>query len=177
MATIVQKFAESVVNRGSFSVPAADESRIFPDGSSLVRAAHVPWTPWAFEGSEFQLLSMNRSTGMFCTLIRFKAGPLELPDHHHFSDVHAFVLEGDFSYEYGTMNKGDYLLEAGGVNHAPTIGKDGALFLVLFMGPVTGVGANGLPEGEVVDCEWMYRAAAANGAADHLPAPSAPELH
>lgn len=174
MATIVQKHRETVVSRGVFSVPGPDESKIFPDGSSLVRAKNVPWTPWAFEGSEFQLLSINRSTGLFVTLIRFAQGPLVLPDHHHFSDVHAYVLEGEFSYEYGTMYKGDYLLEGGGVNHAPTIGKDGALFLVIFMGPVSGVGANGRPEGEVVDCEWMYRAAAANGAADHLPPPNDP---
>ncbi len=172
MATIVHKQSDSVITRGDFEIPADDESRTFPDGASLVRAAHIPWTPWAFEGSEFKLLNINRSAGTFFTLIRFSTGPLDLPPHHHFADVHAYVLEGDFSYEYGSINAGDYLLEAGCVNHAPKIGKNGALFLVHFMGPVTGVSAAGMPEGEVVDCEWMYRAAAANGAAGHLPPPS-----
>jgi anti-sigma factor ChrR (cupin superfamily) len=177
MATIVQKHENSVVNRGHYQVPGPAESRTFPDGSSLVRGDHIPWTPWVFEGSEFKLLSVSRSTGHFFTLIRFKNGPITLPDHHHFSDVHAYVLEGDFSYEYGTMNKGDYLLESGGVNHAPTIGAKGATFLVHFMGPVSGVSPEGYPDGVVVDAEWMYRAAAANGAADHLPKPAVPDLH
>lgn len=179
MATIVQKHEHSAVmdRGGDFTVPGPTESKNFPDGSSLVRTDQLPWTQWAFEGSEFKLLSINRSSGVFTTLIRFKNGPLDLPDHHHFADVHAFVLEGDFSYEYGTMYKGDYLLEAGGINHAPSIGKDGALFLVIFTGPVTGVSAAGLPEGEVVDCNWMYRKAAENGAAGHLPPPPYQELH
>jgi 2,4'-dihydroxyacetophenone dioxygenase len=171
MATIVHKQADAVVTRGNFAIPARDESRRFPDGASLVRAEHIPWTPWAFEGSAFKLLDINRSAGTFFTLIRFETGPMDLPPHHHFADVHAYVLQGDFGYEYGSINTGDYLLEAGGVNHAPNIGPNGATFLVHFMGPLCGVSADGQPEGEVVDCEWMYRAAKANGAADHLPPP------
>ncbi|MFA7585533.1 MAG: hypothetical protein WCY11_04955, partial [Novosphingobium sp.] len=64
MATITQEHTGTVVNRGHFEVPGPDESRIFPDGSSLVRARTIPWTPWALEGSEFQLLSVNRSSGL-----------------------------------------------------------------------------------------------------------------
>lgn len=175
MATILRTH-DKTVSRGDFTVPGPTESKTFPDGSSLVRGAHIPWTQWAFEGSDFKLLSINRGTGMFTTLIRFESGPMELPPHHHFADVHAYVLQGDFSYEYGTMYEGDYLLESGGINHAPTIGPDGATFLVLFQGPLTGVSADGMPDGEVVDCEWMYRKALANGAAGHLPPPPHQEL-
>jgi len=173
MATILKQADTSVVNRGHYQVPGPTESRNFPDGSSLVRCSHIPWTPWAFEGSAFQLLSINRATGVFVAMIRFLKGEkdLELPDHHHFADVYAYVVDGSFSYEYGSMGKNDYLLESGGVNHAPTIDKNGATFLVVFMGPVCGVGPDGLPAGEVVDAEWMYRKAKENGAADHLPPP------
>ena len=36
---------------------------------------------------------------------------------------------------------------------------------MIFYAGLSGVGANGLPTGDFVDCDWMYRAAAANGAA------------
>ena len=175
--SIIQKHESSVVNRGGdFKVAGRHESKLFPDGSSLVRPDTIPWTPWAMEGSEFKLLYINRAHTMFTALIRMVGG-LETPDHHHFGEAHAFVLEGDFSYEYGTMYEGDYIVEAGGINHKPTIGKDGATFFVCFFGGISGVGENNLPEGEVVDGEWLYRAALANGAADHLPPPPYQELH
>ena len=153
-----------------FAIADRYQSKVFPDGSSLVRCEQIPWTPWAMEGSEFKLLYINRAHGMFTALIRMRSG-LETPDHHHFGEAHALVLEGDFSYEYGTMYTGDYIVEAGGIHHKPTIGADGATFFVIFYAGLSGVGTNGIPEGEFIDCEWMYRSAKANGAADHLPPP------
>lgn len=181
MATIVQKHSLSVVDRGvpdedGFAVADRTESKIFPDGSSLVRCEQIPWTPWVMEGSEFKLLYINRAHGMFTALIRMRGG-LETPDHHHFGEAHAFVLEGDFAYEYGRMFKGDYIVEAGGIDHKPTIGEDGATFFVIFYGGLSGVGENRLPTGDFIDCEFMYRTAAANGAADHLPPPPFQAIH
>lgn len=176
MATIVETGSKANVERaGDFKVAGRHESKIFPDGSSLVRAEQLPWTPWAMEGSEFKLLYINRAHSMFTALIRMRGG-LETPDHHHFGEAHAYVIEGDFSYEYGTMYTGDYIVEAGGIHHKPTIGPDGATFFVIFYAGLSSVDENGLPTGEFLDCEWMYRAANANGAADHLPAPPFQEV-
>ena len=181
MSTITQQSASigapnASNDRSGFAVADRYMSKIFPDGSSLVRCEQVPWTDWAMEGSEFKLLYINRSHSMFTALIRMRGG-LETPDHHHFGKAHAFVLEGEFSYEYGTMFKGDYIVEAGGIHHKPTIGPDGATFFVIFYAGLSGVGEDGLPAGEFVDCEWMYRTAKANGAADHLPPPPFQALH
>lgn len=181
MSAPIQQTAGDVIERVSrdvdgFAVADRLESKIFPDGSSLVRCEQVAWTPWAMEGSEFKLLYINRAQGMFTALIRMVGG-LETPDHHHFGEAHAFVLDGDFSYEYGTMYEGDYIVEAGGIHHKPVIGPKGATFFVIFYAGLSGVDENGLPTGEFIDCEWMYRAAKANGAADHLPPPPFQALH
>lgn len=181
MSAAIQQSAVAVASRivpdnDGFSIADRHMSKVFPDGSSLVRCANVPWTPWAMEGSEFKLLYINRSHGMFTALIRMRGG-LETPDHHHFGEAHAFVIEGEFSYEYGTMYEGDYIVEAGGIHHKPVIGPDGATFFVIFYAGLSGVGDDGLPTGEFIDCEWMYRTANANGAADHLPPPPFQALH
>ena len=68
MATIVQTSTAAAGDRLSgtdFKVAERHESKVFPDGSSLVRVEQVPWTPWAMEGSEFKLLYINRAHGMF----------------------------------------------------------------------------------------------------------------
>lgn len=161
---------DAPVKESNFAVASRDESKRFPDGSLLVRAGTLPWTPWAMDGTYFKLLSINRSVGIYTVLMKIDPNT-NTPDHHHFGEAHAFVLEGDFSYEYGTIYKGDYIVEAGGINHEPTIGDNGCLLYVTFFGGISGVGEDGKPAGETVDCEWMYRAALANGAAGHLPPP------
>lgn len=146
------------------------ESTRFEDGSLLIRGATLPWTPWAMEGTYFKLLYINRGMNIYAVLLKIDPN-VETPDHHHFGEAHAHIIEGSFTYEYGTMYKGDHIVEAGGINHAATIGPEGALLYVMFFSGISGVGPNGEPVGDTVDCEWMYRAALANGAADHLPPP------
>ncbi|WP_051974677.1 cupin domain-containing protein [Cupriavidus necator] len=158
----------------NFNIADRNESKRFPDGSLLVRAGTLPWTPWAMDGTYFKLLSIDRAIGMFTALLKIDPNT-QTPDHHHFGNAHAYVLEGDFSYEYGTIYKGDYIVEAGGINHEPTIGAEGCLLFVVFFAGISGVGEGGMPAGEFVDCEWMYRAAAANGAAAHLLPPPVQE--
>ena len=173
MAAIIQQGNSVTGHRpdvDGFQVAGRHESKSFPDGSLLLRCEQIPWTPWAMEGSEFKLLYIDRAHGVFHTLIRMRGG-VETPDHHHFGEAHVYVLEGDFSYEYGTMYKGDYIVEAGGINHRPIIGPNGLTTLVIFHAGLSGVGPDGLPTGEFLDCEWMYRAAAANNAAGHLRPP------
>ena len=95
--TIMQQNA-SVIDRthfgGDFAVADRNESKIFPDGSSLVRVEEIPWSPWVMEGTEFKLLYINRAHAMFTALIRMPPN-LETPDHHHFGEAHAYVLEGE----------------------------------------------------------------------------------
>ncbi len=181
MSATIQQSADKVVARvtpdqDGFGVADRFTSKIFPDGSSLVRVEQTPWTPWVMDGSEFKLLYINRAHSMFTALIRMRGG-LETPDHYHFGEAHAFVIEGEFSYEYGSIYEGDYIVEAGGIHHKPVIGPDGATFFVIFYAGLSGVDENGLPAGEFIDCEFMYRAAKANGAADHLPPPPFQALH
>lgn len=52
-----------------------------------------------------------------------------------------------------------------------------AIIFVIFYAGLSGVGEDGLPTGEFFDCNWMYRTAKANGAADHLPLPPFQALH
>ena len=146
------------------------ESTRFDDGSLLIRANTLKWTPWAMEGTYFKLLYINRGQNIYSVLLKIDPN-VETPDHHHFGEAHALIIEGNFTYEYGTMYKGDAIVEAGGINHAATIGSEGAVLYVMFFSGICGVGEKGEPVGDVVDCEWMYRAALANGAADHLPPP------
>ncbi len=158
-----------------FQPAGPTESKRFPDGSSLVRPAELPWTPWAMPGSFFKLLHIDRAHNMFTALVKLDA--IETPDHYHFGEAHAYVLDGDFSYEYGRMFQGDYIVEGGGIHHRPVIGPNGATFFVIFYAGLSGVGLDGLPTGEIIDGEWMYRTARANGAADHLPPPPFQQIH
>jgi 2,4'-dihydroxyacetophenone dioxygenase len=148
-------------------------SMMLPDGSSVVRPEELPWTPWALDGTYFKLLSINRRTGMWAATM--KIDPNTHTDvHYHFGDAHIFVTSGGYSYEHDRVNAGEYNIECGSVAHEPIIGADGLENFVVFYGGISGVDANGRPAGEFVDVEWMYRAAIANNAGDHLPPPPPP---
>jgi len=176
MSSNVAELASVSGRGGDFAVADRHESKIFPDGSSLVRCQSVPWTTWALPGSYFKLLHIDRGTGFFTAMIKIDAG-VDTGDHHHFGNAQAYVLEGEFQYEYGSIYQGDYICESGGINHAPVMGPKGATFLVVFHGGISGVGPDGLPDGIYYDGDWMYRTAKANGAADHLPPPPFQAIH
>jgi 2,4'-dihydroxyacetophenone dioxygenase len=143
-----------------------------PDGSMVVRPAELPWTPWALPGTYFKLLSINRSTGMWSVVM--KIDPNTHTDvHYHYGDAHIYVIDGGYAYEHDRVNAGEYNLECGSVAHEPIIGDDGLQNFTVFYGGIGGIDAEGNPAGEFVDVEWMYKAARANNAADHLP-PSPP---
>ena len=91
--------------------------------------------------------------------------------HHHFGEVHALVPDGDFSYEYGDIYTGDYIVEGGTIAHEPTIGPNGLTIVATFFGGLSGCDADDRPMGPFVDAQWMYEAAVANNAAGHLPPP------
>lgn len=147
-------------------------SQRFADGSSIVRAESLPWTPWVLNGSSFKLLSINRATGVWSALIRVEHNT-QTQLHHHFGNAHIFVIKGGYAYGDDPVKQGDFNLERGTIAHEPRMGPDGMISYVMFFGGISGVDENGHPTGEYIDAEWMYRAAKANNAADHLP-PSLP---
>lgn len=162
MATSITQAA--LKNTGSFRLP---------DGSGVVRPDELPWTPWALPGTYFKLLSINRRTGMWACAM--KIDPNTHTDvHYHFGDAHIYVTGGGYSYEHDRVNAGEYNIECGSVAHEPIIGDDGLENFVVFYGGISGIDADGKPAGDYVDVEWMYNAAKANNAADHLPAPPPP---
>ena len=87
--------------------------------------------------------------------------------HKHFGAAHAFILEGGFGYEHGEVFEGDYLVEAGGITHQPFTGPKGVTMLGFMFGPLGGMDDNGNLAG-VLDIDWHYQTAKANGAADHI---------
>jgi anti-sigma factor ChrR (cupin superfamily) len=142
----------------------------FPDKSVIVRCETLPWTPWALKGSWFKLLYINRSVSMSVALIKIDKGT-QTPDHFHFGEAHAYVLQGNFGYEHGLAFKGDHLVEGGGIAHKPVIGPDEDLITFsIFFGGLGGVKPDGTVDG-CCGCDAMYEMAAANGAADHLEPP------
>lgn len=145
------------------------KSERWPDGSVIARAASLPWTPWALPGSYFKLLHINRNVGMTVALI--KMDPCEkTPPHHHFGDAIAYVLDGGFSYEHGSINEGEMICEPGGITHEPTIGPKGLVTLTIFFSGLGGVDGDNRVAG-YIGCDEMYEMAAKNNAAAHLPPP------
>ena len=87
--------------------------------------------------------------------------------HKHFGAAHAYILEGGFGYEHGEVFAGDYMVEAGGITHQPFTGPKGLILLGFMFGPIGGFDEAGNLAG-VLDIEWHYQAALANGAAGHI---------
>ncbi len=142
----------------------------FPDGSLIVRAANLPWTPWAMPGTRFKLLYINRAIQLTVILLDVEPNT-EASMHRHFGDAHAFILKGGFGYEHGTVYEGDYLVEAGGITHTPNTGAEGVTMLGFMFGGLGGFTPDGQLAG-VLDTDWHYQTANANGAADHIAAPA-----
>ena len=60
-----------------------------------------------------------------------------------------------------------HLVEAGGITHQPFTGPKGVTMLGFMFGPLGGMDDNGNLAG-VLDIDWHYQTAKANGAADHI---------
>ena len=138
----------------------------FPDRSTIVRAGQLPWTPWAMPGTRFKLLYINRAIQLTVVLLDVEPNT-EASVHKHFGDAHAYILKGGFGYEHGEVFEGDYMVEAGGITHVPKTGSQGVLMLGMMFGGLGGIGPDGQLAG-LLDCDWHYQTAKANGAAAHL---------
>lgn len=141
----------------------------FADGSSIVRVEQLPWTPWGMPGTYFKLLKLDDGVGMMVFLLKVDPN-VELSPHKHFGNANVYVLKGGFGYENGQVFKGDYMCEGGGITHKPFTYNEETLMLAFGFGPVAGFDDNGNLVG-LIDNDWMYEAAKANGAADHIVRP------
>ena len=138
----------------------------YPDGSLIVRSREIPWTPWGMPGTQFKLLHCDDASSLLVILLKVEPGTVA-GVHKHFGAAHAYILEGGFGYEHGEVFPGDYMVEAGGITHQPFTGPNGLLLLGFMFGPIGGLDDNGNLAG-VLDIEWHYQAALANGAAGHI---------
>ena len=138
----------------------------YPDGSLIVRSREIPWTPWGMPGTQFKLLHCDDASSLLVILLKVEPGTVA-GVHKHFGAAHAYILEGSFGYEHGEVFAGDYMVEAGGITHQPFTGPNGLILLGFMFGPIGGFDEAGNLAG-VLDIEWHYQAALANGAAGHI---------
>ena len=87
--------------------------------------------------------------------------------HKHFGAAHADIVDGGFGEEHGEVFAGDYMVEAGGIAHQSFNGPNGLVLLGFMFGPIGGFDDAG-NLASVLDIEWHYQTAKANGAADHI---------
>jgi 2,4'-dihydroxyacetophenone dioxygenase len=138
----------------------------YPDGSLIVRTKEVPWTPWGMPGSNFKMLHCDDAIGLLVIILKVDPGTVA-GVHKHFGAAHAYILDGGFGYDHGEVFAEDYLVEAGGITHQPFTGPNGVTMLAFIFGPIGGFDEDGNLAG-MLDIEWHYETAKANGAADHI---------
>lgn len=136
------------------------------DGSMIVRAGQVPWTPWALPGTWFKLLDYDRNHSYSVILLKI-AEDAPATVHKHIGAANAFILQGGFGYEHGQVHEGDFMVEAGGVTHTPQVHPGGCVLLGFMHGAVAGYAPDGSLAG-VIDVDWYVEQAKAHGAFAHL---------
>ena len=142
-------------------------SRVFPDGSSLVKARGVAWTPWIGPGTRFKLLDVDRSFNKMTLLIAADAGA-SLAGYRHFGAGEYFVEIGAFACDRGALGAGDYLYEPGGAALRDLRFPVAAQVYALVHGPLAGLSTAG-GSAPLYDLDWHWQRARANGAAGHIP--------
>lgn len=154
------------------------ESRLFSDGSVVVRHENLPWIPTGLPGVDFKCLNIDWDRHMYVVLQRAPAGTCA-PEHYHYGPNHTFVLEGGFKYEHGDIGKGDYLCESSDIFHDGQAGDEDMLLIGVVFDGVGPLGDNGKPELEnTLDCITVYNLAKEAGAAGHLlPPPASYKRH
>jgi hypothetical protein len=142
---------------------------LLDDGGRIARMDKVPWTRLAapgFEAITYKIMSYDLDRGYFVLLNTFDPGS-RFPPHKHLGNVEIIMLGGSFFYENGEVRTNDYMLEAGGVTHAPA-SDEGALMIAIFHGPLQISGPDGKIQA-IVGIDELYGLAEANNAVAHLP--------
>jgi 2,4'-dihydroxyacetophenone dioxygenase len=124
----------------------------------------LPWTPWAMPGTFFKLLNISEETGRFTFLLKVEPGAA--PVHKHLGLAEGYILEGEFGYGEDRGAAGCYTRELAGATHIPDT-RSGMTMLAISHGPIAGYNQDGSIAG-LIDVDWMYDMAAANGAAGHI---------
>lgn len=149
------------------------ETKLFSDGSLVVRHESLPWLPTGLPGVEFKCLNIDWERHMYVALQKAPAG-LQAPGHYHYGPNHTFVIEGGFKYEHGEIGRGDYVVETSDIFHEGEGSDQDMLLLGIIFDGVGPLGEDGRPELEnTLDCFTVYNMAKAAGAADHLTPPPA----
>ena len=137
-------------------------SYVFPDGSSLVRARHLDWTPWAVPGVDFKLLDVDRSFDK-CTLLLRAAEGATIPALKQSGALEMFVEAGQLQFERGALGRGDFVYLPGGGRNGPFALSAGTQLYVIVHGPLR-------MDGAFVDADWMIDALADSEAGRHIAA-------
>lgn len=145
-----------------------ETSKRFADGAVIVRTERMAWMPWAAPGTYCKVLHMDMSHAK--TTVMIKVDPnTPLGKHQHLGDAEAYLLQGDFVYEHGGGQAGDYLCEQGGIAHVPKTGDEGLVLFGMNYGSLHGFDEAGQLAG-VIDNAFYYAVAEQNGLHSHLPA-------
>lgn len=124
----------------------------YPDGSLIVRAKELPWTPWGMPGTRFELLHCDDASSLLVILLKVEPGTVA-GVHKHFGAAHAYIVDGGFGYEHGEVFAGDHMVEDGGNAHQSLTGPNGLVLLGFMFGPIGGIDDAGNLAG-VLDIEW-----------------------
>lgn len=146
-----------------------NESRIYADGSALVRGGSLPWIAWG-DGLDLKVLSIEWEREVMVFLLKNRRG-LKADRHCHVGTAHGFLLTGFVETELGDVHAGDYIVETGGVVHDAYAVEESIYLSVVFAG-VGGLDESGVPDDTLVtDCMVLYNLAVEAGCADHLAPP------
>ena len=138
----------------------------YPDGSLIVRSREIPWTPWGMPGTQFKLLHCDDASSLLVILLKVEPGTVA-GVHKHFGAAHAYILEGGFGYEHGEVFPATTWSRPAASRTSLSPVPTACCCWVCMFGPIGGFDDNGNLAG-VLDIEWHYQAALANGAAGHI---------
>ena len=135
-------------------------SYVFPDGSSLVRAREVAWTPWAVRHVDFKLLDVDRSFDK-ATFLLHAPGGATIPGFRLSGAMEIFVEAGSLQFERGALAEGDYVYLPGGSRNGELVLAPATQLYVIAHGPVR-------VADRYVDVDWMIDALQGLPAGEHI---------
>ena len=148
------------MNAPAADTPDMSRSYVFPDGSSVVRARHIEWTPWVVAGVSFKLLDVDRSFDK-STLLLGVANGATIPAFKQSGAVEMFIEAGSVNFPRGALGRGDYVYLPGGSVNGPFTASAGTQIYLIMHGPLK-MGT------QFVDADLMMDALADRPAGDHM---------
>jgi hypothetical protein len=145
----------------------ASGSRTFPDGSSLVKARELAWTPWLGHGLRFKLLDVDRSFNKMSLLVEADAGAT-LAGYRHFGAGEYYVEAGQLDCDRGVLVTGDFLYEPGGASLRGLRFPVASQVYALIHGPLRLLSERPT-SAELRDIDWHLQRAREHGNAGHIP--------